>query len=98
MILNDGKEWSKMRDQNERISKLKEIMDEAESNLNIEFPYKEDWYVAAGGEGAVYWCFYKNGEEVGDIEGFENVFTYKFIDGKSILDVFDEIEPDIEFD
>ena len=46
---------------------------------------------------AVFWVFYKNEEEVGTINEFENVFTYKFIEDKSMLDVFDEIEPTLCF-
>ena len=77
---------------------LEEVMKETEHNLNIEFMYNNNWYAAVGGENAEFWCFYKNGEDVGEIEGFDNVFTFKFIEGKSIIDLFDEIEPSIEFD
>ena len=77
---------------------LEEVKEETKNNLNVEFSFNGDWYAAAGGEDAFFWTFYKNGEDVGDVEGFENVFDFKFIDGKSITDVFDEIEPTIEFD
>ena len=77
---------------------LEEVKKETRKNLNIEFSFNGNWFIAAGGEGAFFWTFYKNGEDVGDVEGFENVFDFKFIDGKSITEVFDEIVSTIEFD
>ena len=77
---------------------LEEVKKEVEKSLLIEFDYKGNNYTASGGKGAVFWIFCKNGEDIGTVEGFDNVFTYKFIEGKSILDLVDEIEPEIEFD
>ena len=77
---------------------LEEVKKETKDNLNIEFSFNGNWFAIAGGDDAFFWTFYKNGEDVGEVEGFENVFTFKFIEGKSIVEVFEEIEPTIEFD
>ncbi|MBB5219670.1 hypothetical protein HNP77_002052 [Treponema rectale] len=77
---------------------IEEVKEEAKKSLLIEFNYKGNNYTVSGGEDAKYWIFFKNEEKVGSVYGFNNVFTYKFVEGKSIVELFDEIEPSIEFD
>ena len=77
---------------------FEEVKYETKRSLLIEFDYHGNNYTASGGQDANYWVFCKNQEEVGSVYGFDNVFTYKFVEGKSIIDLFDEIEPSIEFD
>lgn len=77
---------------------LEYVKEEVKKSLLIEFDYNGNNYTATGGKGANYWVFSKNREEVGSVYGYKNVFTYKFVEGKSIVELFDEIEPSIEFD
>ena len=77
---------------------IDEVKEEIKRSLLIEFNYNGNNYTASGGEDANYWIFCKNEEKIGSSYGFENVFTFKFVEGKSILDIFDEIQSNIEFD
>lgn len=77
---------------------LEYVKEEVKISLLIEFDYNGNNYTASGGKNANYWVFCKNEEEVGSVYGYDNVYTYKFVEGKSIIELFDEIEPSIEFD
>ncbi|MCR5621681.1 MAG: hypothetical protein K6G18_07475 [Treponema sp.] len=75
------------------------MYEEARRTLQIHFTYNGSLYSATGGKGAVYWYFSKDeNDDIGSVNGFENVFTYKFIEGKSILDLFDEIKNSMVFE
>ena len=76
---------------------LEEFHEEVKKYLHIYIYYNDVEYAATCGEDHNYWCFYKDDEEIGDVEGFENAFNYKFIDGKSINELYYDIRDDIAF-